>query len=305
MKIGKHTLRLQTTITLMIGAVLIIMLLVVYVLFSIKVSSQTKSSLEQKAVIISRTLSRNPLIIEALNKSRSSSELQSYTEEIRLLNNVEFVVVMDMNAIRYSHPDKDKIGKHFIGGDEAAVLQGRESISEAEGSLGPSVRAFSPVFSASGKQLGAVAVGISLGNIRLAIRENVGILYWGLLIGSLIGAAGAFLLARVIKKMMFGMEPAAIAKLLEERNSMLQSVREGVIAVDKESRITLINTEARRLLAAIGMQDDPLNQSVESFWPSLRMNTVLKTGEASQDLEVEHSGVTLLANVVPIHVKGL
>ncbi|WP_339265824.1 DcuS/MalK family sensor histidine kinase [Paenibacillus sp. FSL R5-0470] len=304
MKIGKHTLRLQTTITLMIGAVLIIMLLVVYVLFSIKVSSQTKSSLEQKAVIISRTLSRNPLIIEALNKSRSSSELQSYTEEIRLLNNVEFVVVMDMNAIRYSHPDKDKIGKHFIGGDEAAVLRGQESISEAEGSLGPSVRAFSPVFSARGKQLGAVAVGISLGNIRLAIRENVGILYWGLLIGSLIGAAGAFLLARVIKKMMFGMEPAAIAKLLEERNSMLQSVREGVIAVDKESRITLINTEARRLLAAIGMQDDPLNQSVESFWPSLRMNTVLKTGEASQDLEVEHSGVTLLANVVPIHVKG-
>lgn len=127
MKIGKHTLRLQTTITLMIGAVLIIMLLVVYVLFSIKVSSQTKSSLEQKAVIISRTLSRNPLIIEALNKSRSSSELQSYTEEIRLLNNVEFVVVMDMNAIRYSHPDKDKIGKHFIGGDEAAVLRGRKA----------------------------------------------------------------------------------------------------------------------------------------------------------------------------------
>ncbi|MGN7765018.1 DcuS/MalK family sensor histidine kinase [Paenibacillus sp. 22594] len=304
MRIGKYTFRLRTTITMMICAVLVLMLLVVYVLFGMKVSSQTQTALEQKAVTLSRTLSRTPLIIEALGKSQPTSELQSYTEDIRRLNKVEFVVVMNMKAIRLTHPDKAKIGKHFSGGDETAVLHGQESISEAEGSLGASVRAFSPVFSSSGEQVGAVAVGISLGNVQLAVRENEEILYWGILVGSVIGALGAILLARTIKKMMFGMEPAAIAKLLEERSSMLQSLREGVIAVDGDSRITLINTEAKRLLAEMGIQDDPLNQPVEKYWPLLRLNHVLQTGEASQDLEVEHNGVTLLANVVPIRVNG-
>lgn len=304
MKIGRYTFRLRTTITIMTCAVLVLMLLVVYVLFGMKVSSQTQTALEHKAVTLSRTLSRTPLIIESLTNAHTSPELQSYTEDIRTLNNVEFVVVMNMKAIRLSHPDKAKIGKHFSGGDEEAVLRGQESISEAEGSMGASVRAFSPVFAASGEQVGAVAVGISLGKVKLAVKENESILYWGILIGSVIGAAGAYLLARTIKKLMFGMEPAAIAKLLEERSSMLQSLREGVIAVDQHSRITLINREAKRLLAVMGLQEEPLEQPVEKYWPLLRMNHVLETGDAIQDLEVEHNGVTVLANVVPIRVNG-
>jgi len=303
-KIGNHTFRLQTTITLMICAVLALMLLVVYMMFGMKVSSLTKTSLEQKAVTLSRTVSRTPQIIEALSHAQTTPALQSYTEEIRKVNDVEFVVVMDMNAIRYTHPDTGKIGEHFAGGDEITVLQGRESISEAEGTLGLSVRAFSPVFSGDGQQVGAVAVGISLGNVRVAVRQNKEIIYWGILIGGMMGAAGALLLARRIKNIMFGMEPAAIAKLLEERSAMLQSVREGIIAVDRQSRITLVNAEARRFLADIGMEDDPMNQPVRDYWPSLRMNAVLETGESIQDLEVENSGVTLLANVVPVRVSG-
>lgn len=38
---------------------------------------------------------------------------------------------------------------------------------------------------------------------------------------------------------MFGLEPREIAKMLEERSAMLESVREGILAIDKDSRITL------------------------------------------------------------------
>lgn len=304
MRIGKKTLRLQTTITLMIFAVVALMLLVVYLMFGLKISGQTKSGLEQKALSISRTVAHTPLIIDGLSQGRSSEALQSYADEIGHINDMEYVVVMDMEGIRYTHPDKSRIGGHFTGGDETEALHGHESVSVGEGSLGKAVRAFSPVFGADGVQLGAVAVGLSLEDVNLAVKQSEWMIYWGVLIGGLMGAAGALLLARKIKRMMFGMEPGEIARLLQERSAILQSAREGILAVDRNSRITLLNAEARRLLTVEEEAvPQPLQQPVDELWPALRMDAVLRTGEPIRDMEIELGDVTLLANVVPVQVN--
>lgn len=73
------------------------------------------------------------------------------------------------------------------------------------------------------------------------MREALKVLVVASALGLVIGITAAWLLARNIKEILFGLEPWAIAKLLEERNVMLQSVREGVIAVDADGRITVIN----------------------------------------------------------------
>ncbi|AIQ60061.1 DcuS/MalK family sensor histidine kinase [Paenibacillus borealis] len=297
-------LRLQTTITLMICLIVVLVLLIVYVMFGMKFSRQAQESLENKAITIARTVSRTPVVIDGLLDKADSGSIQDYATEISAINNVQFVVVMDMQGIRRSHPDVTQIGKHFMGGDETDALHGKETISIAQGSLGYSVRAFSPIFVSEGKQVGAVAVGISLGSVRSAVQQNQWIIYSGILVGGLMGIAGAVLLARKIKRMMFGMEPEEIAKLLEERSAMLQSTKEGILAIDKESRITLVNAEARRLMGSVGMNQDPLSRQVDQFWPLLRMEKVLDNGEPLQDKEVEQSGITLLVNVVPVRVNG-
>ncbi|MBW4082623.1 two-component system sensor histidine kinase DcuS [Paenibacillus sp. S150] len=298
-------LRLQTTITLMICLIVALVLLIVYVMFGMRVTGQAQKSLENKAITIARTVSRTPVVINGLRGEERSGGIQDFATEISSINNVQFVVVMDMEGIRHSHPDLEMIGKHFMGGDETDALHGKETISVAQGSLGYSVRAFSPVFGPEGEQIGAVAVGISLGSVRTAVKQNQWIIYSGMLVGALMGFAGAVLLARKIKRMMFGMEPGEIAKLLEERSAMLQSTKEGILAVDKESRITLVNAEARRLMGSVGMSQDPVDRQVEQFWPLLRMEKVLDNGEPLQDMEVEQSGITLLVNVVPVRVNGI
>ena len=125
-------------------------------------------------------------------------------------------------------------------------MKGKEHVSLAEGTLGISMRVFVPIFSETGEQLGAVAVGISADNVKERVKESRHIIYIGVGVGVLVGIIGAILLARHIKKSLFGLE-YRIAKILEERNTMLQSVKEGIIAVDKEARVTLINNEAKRL----------------------------------------------------------
>lgn len=49
-----------------------------------------------------------------------------------------------MKGIRKTHPDARMIGKAFVGGDEYTALHGHESVSVAKGTLGLSMRAFSP-----------------------------------------------------------------------------------------------------------------------------------------------------------------
>ena len=45
-------------------------------------------------------------------------------------------------------------------------MKGKEHVSLAEGTLGISMRVFVPIFSETGEQLGAVAVGISADNVK-------------------------------------------------------------------------------------------------------------------------------------------
>lgn len=299
LKIGSRTLRLQTTITLMVCCVLAVVLFTVYFMFNTKISDITTENLEQKAVTIARTVSKTPTVISALNGKSDRTEVQAFAEDIRKLNGVQFVVVMDAEGFRLSHPDPRKIGQHFSGGDEVEALHGKEFVSIAEGTLGTSVRAFSPIFDHD-KLLGVVAVGLPIDTVKLAVQQNRWILYLGIVAGGGLGALGAVILARRLKKMMFGMEPQEISRFLEERSAMLQSAKEGIVAVDAAGKITLINAEAQRLInLSVVEGEDQGNLNT-----MLQIDKVLLSGESLNDIAIDKEEVTLLANVVPVKVHG-
>ncbi len=298
MKIGRFRIGLQITITFMVLTVVAVALLALYAMISIQISNYTRNGLEQRAAGIARTVSCSPTIRSALSPGGNPAIAQPYAEDVRQANDIQFVVVIDMKGIRLSHPDPSRIGERFIGGDEQPVLRGEETISTATGSLGRSVRAFSPIYGEDGQQIGAVAVGLPIGSIQDAIGQNMGLLYGAILIGGLSGAIGAVLLARRFKQMMFGMEPHEIARVLEERSAMLQSAKEGILAVDRELHITLMNAEAKRMIG------ETANSPESDFRSLIRMDRVVSAGEPICDLEVETGGAALLVNVVPIHIEG-
>jgi two-component system, CitB family, sensor histidine kinase MalK len=294
--------RLQTTITFLVCGVVALALFVTDLLISNEIGKTTEKNQSEKAMNIARMIAHSPLIMEALQQKKDDSEIQRYTNEITKIMKVEFIVVMDMNGIRKTHPSPDKIGQHFVGGDEGPVLHGHEKTSIAKGTLGYSLRAFTPVFSDSGNQIGAVAVGISLNKVKQDVKNSKHVIYLAVIFGVLIGVIGAIILARKIKKSMFGLEPFEIGKLLEERSAMLQSTKEGILAVDQDARITLINSEALRLFEEAGMKDNPVGHLVDYYLPQLQLKNVLETGKPSLNIEIDLSGITLFANQLPIIV---
>lgn len=299
----KRLIGLRTKVAFMVSAVVVLVLLVLYFIFRNQIIPQTRNALEDKANAIARTIALIPLVSEGLSEGRSK-EIQAYTSKITRRNDIMFVVVIDMDSIRYSHPDASMIGQPFVGGGQLAALKGEESISEGEGLLGKSLRAFVPVYTGRGHQVGVVVVGLSLERVHRLVRQNEWTLIAILLSGALLGACGSVILGLKIKRMIFGMEPADISKLLQERSAMLQSTREGIIAVDHKAAVTMVNLEAERLLGTAGITGNGMTRSIADYWPELRLEQVLATGEAKQDQELELNGITLLVSSVPIRVDG-
>ena len=295
---------LETKIVVLVCLVVMMALLATSIPIGSNVAYQTQESLGGNALNVARMVARSPLVIRNLEKTADNGEIQVFANEIRTATEMEFVTVFDMNHRRRSHPDSNKVGQLFVGGDESRALEGGEYISMARGTLGDSLRAFAPVFSADGRQVGAVAVGILLDNVRLAVRQSREIVYLGSGLGLVIGLLGAFLLASNVKKTLFGLEPFAIARLLEERNAMLQSVREGVLAVDRQGRITLVNDEAGRLFELAGIGGVYLGKHVDDVVPNTRLKNVMASGQAELNQEQDLRGIILFTNRVPVTVDG-
>ncbi|MGG5252500.1 DcuS/MalK family sensor histidine kinase [Neobacillus sp. SM06] len=302
MKKGKWSL--QSVIIVFVCVVVTGSLLITDLLISSRVASQTEENQAENAANIARMVAHNPLVIEAMSGQRNQKDIQTFANEMKKVTNVYFIVVMDMNGIRKSHPDPKMVGKRFIGGDEGTVLKGKEYASISKGSLGPSLRYFTPIKDKSGKQIGAVAVGISLDNVKIAVNKSRMGIFIGTIIGLLIGVLGAVILARYLKKILLGLEPFAIAKLLEERSAMLQSVHEGIVAVDQESKITLVNRAAIKLFERAGLRGNPIGIKIDQYIPSTRLSDLLKTGKVDLDEEQNLNGLTILTNRVPVIVKS-
>ncbi|KMJ58750.1 histidine kinase [Bacillus sp. LL01] len=297
-------LRLRPLIILLVCLVVVLSLLITDILVNQHVTKTIKEDQEEKAKIIARMVAKDDRVRQGLISEKEASDIQPYTAEVLETTGVLFIVVMDMDGIRKSHPNEENIGLPFEGGDEKTVLEGKESTSISKGTMVTSLRTFTPVYDAQGSQVGAVAVGISLEKVEDSVFASHLKLLIGSFIGLMAGLIGAILIAAYIKRTLYGLEPFAIAKILQERDTMLQSVREGVIAVDNEARIVLVNKSALAIFQKAGLEGNPVGMKVSEYMPSSRLDKILDSGTPEFDEELEINGVSCLVNRVPLIVDG-
>ncbi len=296
--------KLSTIIMLLVCLVVLVSLIITDLLITDSTSENIRNQLEEKATIVSRTVAQSQIVRKGLQGEVDQDKIQEYAMTIQDETGVLFVVVMDMNGIRQSHPVPERIGKHFVGGDEGRVLQGEEYISSSKGTLGKSLRAFTPIYDQNQDQIGAVAVGISLQAVQESIQQSHQRVIIGSIVGVFVGIIGALLLADYIKKSLFGLEPHAIARIHEERNRMLHSVREGIIAIDKGATIVLVNKSARQIFQKAGLMDqEPVGMKINDFLPGTMLDHVLEENVTELDEQQTINGVSIITNRVPLVVQ--
>lgn len=297
-------MKLGTSVFLMVSVVLGAVLLVVYALLFFRINQLSEDRLRDKAFAIARTFAAYPVVIDELQGLGNLEAVQRAAETTTHRNQLLFVTVTDMDTVRHTHPERERIGEHFAGHDIYPMLFGLENTSINRGTLDPALRVFIPVFNNDGKQVGIVALGIALTSVQKVISENRWMIPWALLDGALVGGLGTLVLVKIHKRIMLGFEPYEISNLFEQRNAMLKQIKEGVIAVDDSGRITVINDEARRLFRQGNMAANASAETISEQWMEhLRLRQVLESGIAQRDEEININGNLLLTNTVPVTVK--
>ena len=81
-------------------------------------------------------------------------------------------------------------------------------------------------------------------NVRL-VRDDLLLLF---VLFLLVGMGGAVFIGKHLKRLLFQMEPQEIAISLMQKDAILESAKEGIVAVDTANTITSINESAKEIL---------------------------------------------------------
>jgi len=301
-------LRLNTLISLLVAVMLVLALGLALWLFNVQLQDTLEEGQAARVTNVAQSVAARDDVRQALvgmtMDFTADNPLQRDIDDLRQRLGVDFIVVMDRHALRLTHPEPARIGQAFRGDDEGPALAGETYSSRAEGSLGTSIRGFAPVLGAQGDVLGAVSVGVTLASLGELLSEHRRDVVVGVLVLMLLTVLGAHLLARYIKRVLLGLEPYEITRLVEERQAMLASVREGVLAVDDQARITLVNPAAERLLVSTGLGKPPLGRPIAEYLPTSGLPEVLASASEQLDREFSLNGLAILANRAPIRHQG-
>ncbi|MEE1790378.1 sensor histidine kinase [Streptomyces sp. BE308] len=271
-------------------------------LFLAPLSAQLDDQAMRRALAIAQSTAAQPQIARDLLTTEPSPRgpVQSVAERIRRSTGAEYVVIMDSRGVRWSHTETHRIGR-VVSTDPSEALAGRDVMEIDSGTLGRSARGKVPLLDASGQVVGAVSVGIAYDSVRARLLAAIpGLLaYAG---GALaVGALAAYLISRRLQRQTHDLAFSDISALLTEREAMLHSIREGVVALDRTGRVRLLNDEAQRLL---GLGPDAAGRPLDEVLGSGRTADVLAGRVVGDDLLTVRGSRVLLANRMPTDDGG-
>lgn len=179
---------------------------------------------------------------------------------------------------------------------ELRVDDGKELVSQV-----PVLNADNEPEGSLGAQIGTVMVGERAPSVWQRLRGASSYLAIYLGIACVLGLLGSWLLARRIKRQTLGLEPREIAGLAEHREAMLYGLAEGVVALDPQLRVTLVNDVGRRLL---DLPEDAVGRSLRDLGISGRLGDVLAGEDEARDAVVVRRGRVLVMNRMSVTKDG-
>ena len=201
----------------------------------------------RRMAAVATTMADNPLVLDAAGAADPTALLQPYALKVMEDADADFITIMAPNRTRWTHPRDEELGKPYIGSIDAA-LQGQVFTEITSGTLGPSVRTIAPVKDADGTVRALVAAGVTVRTVDIAVSGRLPALVaigLALLAG---GSAASWLLGRYLRQVTRGWGPEQLAQLFAYYESVLHSVREGVILIDPKGKVVMYNDQAAELL---------------------------------------------------------
>ncbi|MFE2377443.1 ATP-binding protein [Streptomyces sp. NPDC059398] len=303
-------LRLRTQVLLLQCAVVAVTLAAAFGAFAYSNEHRLVHEYQLRALAVARTVAAQPAVrrgaaqYSAANArpgggaadtprgTLAAGPVQTAAEAARTRTGSLFVVVTDDRGIRLAHPERSQLGRR-VSTDPSGALSGHEVLARDHAYLGHEVVAKVPVYApGSHRVVGEANAGVAVSDVRAQlVRVLLGGLGW-LIVALLLGIGASALLARRWKRLTLGLEPEELAGLVQEQEAVLHGIGEGVLAVDNGGTVTVVNDEARRLLATRARP----GRSVDSLGLTPRVLATIRTPVGSPVMAAVGERVLVLSS---------
>lgn len=298
MKVNNWPIRWK--ITLLASSIVLFSLLVGTIVLVGKIINVKTEDLSQWSLLTARVIAQIPQIIENVEQPEGEKRIQPLVEKMRAIYGSDYIVVLNMQGKRMSHPLESRVGTMFNVNEARRAFAEHIYVIGVKGELGEGVRAYAPIMNDRHQQVGVVMVGNTVPKINMIIHDLRQEIFLILFLTLSVGIGGSYLLARHIKRQTFQLEPQELARTLDERTAAFHAMHEGVIAIDEKERITVVNDVARNMLKIEG---DVIGKPIRDVIPDTRLPEMLTVGHAIYNQQFYIGDTLIVSNRVPIRIK--
>ena len=284
---------------------LVIVVLVAVGALSLAQSEATFNRVEgRRASALAEQLAANPLVRDNLAIPEQRTGLATLAQQFVVQSRVTTVTVADAEErVRVSTDpiiERSPLPLGDRGVDTGSSWSGTMDVN-GDRELVSQVPVLSVQPGEVGRHLGTVMVTVDFPSVWERLRGASSYLLTYLGTALVLGLLGSWLLARRIKHQTLGLEPREIAGLAEHREALLYGIAEGVIALDPQNRITLVNDVARRLL---DLPEHAAGVSLADLRIQGRLRDVLSGEGDARDEVVIRRGRVLVMNRMAVAKDG-
>ncbi len=295
--------RLLDSVTIIIMVLVVALLVSIGGVFSQLTYDIIDKQTQKRAIQTAKQLAVLPELENLISKPRDLHAINVLRDTVEMQTDVEYIIITDKNGIILSHPDPTLIGTKTLDPFAGRALNYGSEYSHQTNENGRRfIRGSVPVLNQKYKIVGMVSAGYLMEPMQKVSETYLEKIIFSVFIFITLGLIAAIFIAKGVKWVIFGLEPAEIAYMFQERTALLESIREGIISTDADGKINLVNEAALKTLDLHDkkeLEDQPLNR----FFPDLDIARILTTAEPVSDRELIIGGIPIIVNAEPVGDK--
>ena len=259
---------------------------------------------DQNLQNVAEAIARSPML-----NTKGSTDIAAVSEYLdtlkESLEDIDVISIVNNDGIRLYHSNHSLIGTRYDGNipEFANRSAGYYTVDE-NGPSGSQRRAYAAIYDEGGEPVGFVMAIMLMKNIKVETFQMLFIFSMITVVAILIELIIAGELSGKVKKSLMGYEPDVFTAMYKMRDNILETLEEGILAVDENGVIQFANDSAVRMLC-----DDTkttiVGQNIETLGDEILSHTVKK---GDKEFNVSLAKADIILDRVPVkedeHVIG-
>ena len=256
---------------------------------------------DQNLQNVAEAIAKSPLVVEAEYSNMDSYPLlKEYLDSLcDTLKDIDVISVVTKESTRLYHSNEELIGTVYDGTIPDFKEKSKDYYTTTDnGPSGTQRRAYAAIYDEEGNYVGFVMAIMLMKNIK---NETIQIILTFILITIIAILIELFISAELsdkIKKSLLGYEPDVFTSMFRMRDNILESLDEGIVAVDKVGKVQFINKSAVEMLTTDGKEEAFIGKYVSNLSNTIPALNPLCASEISRSVSSAYDNI--LIDTIPI-----